>query len=208
MVSLRELGYGHSLSLLATMLRMKLFVDFLPIVLFFTAFKLYDIYVATAVLIIASLLQTTSHWLIHRKFENMHVITLVLVCIFGGLTLLLHDEDFIKWKPTVINWLFAAAFIGSQFIGEKNLLQRMMGDHMVLPAEVWLRLNIAWTLFFIALGAVNLYVAFHFDTATWVNFKMFGLLGATFVFIIGQSFYVARFMEEEKAESKHDDEPH
>ncbi|MBL1353566.1 MAG: septation protein A [Zetaproteobacteria bacterium] len=175
---------------------MKLLIDFFPIVLFFTAFKLYDIYVATAVLIVASLLQTTIHWLVHRKFETMHLVTLVLVCVFGGLTLLLHDETFIKWKPTVINWLFAAAFIGSQFIGEKNLLQRMMGDHMVLPAAIWLRLNIAWTLFFIALGIANLYVAFNFDTATWVNFKMFGLLGATFVFIMGQSIYLARYMED------------
>jgi len=177
---------------------MKLLIDFFPIIVFFTAFKLYDIYVATAVLIIASLLQTCIHWWVHRKFETMHLVTLILVCVFGGLTLLLHDETFIKWKPSVINWLFALAFIGSQFIGEKNLLQRMMGDHLVLPAVIWLRLNIAWTLFFIVLGAANLYVAFHFDTATWVNFKMFGLLGATFVFVLGQSIYLARYVEEKK----------
>jgi len=175
---------------------MKLLIDFFPIVIFFIAFKMYDIYVATAVLIIASLLQTTIHWLVHRKFEKMHVITLVLVCVFGGLTLILQDEMFIKWKPTVINWLFAIAFIGSQFIGEKSLLQRMMGDHMSLPAHIWLRLNIAWTLFFIALGIINLYVAYSFDTETWVNFKLFGLLGLTFVFVVAQSIYVARFIEE------------
>jgi len=157
---------------------------------------MYDIYVATAVLIIASLLQTSAHWLMHRRFEKMHVITLVLVCVFGGLTLMLQDEMFIKWKPTVINWLFAVAFIGSQFIGKKSLIQRMMGDHMVLPANIWLHLNIAWTLFFIALGFANLYVVYNFDTETWVNFKLFGLLGLTFVFVIAQSLYVARFIKE------------
>jgi len=175
---------------------MKFLLDFFPIVFFFIAFKMYDIYVATAVLIIASLLQTSAHWLMHRRFEKMHVITLVLVCVFGGLTLMLQDEMFIKWKPTVINWLFAVAFIGSQFIGKKSLIQRMMGDHMVLPANIWLHLNIAWTLFFIALGFANLYVVYNFDTETWVNFKLFGLLGLTFVFVIAQSLYVARFIKE------------
>ncbi|MDX8398122.1 MAG: septation protein A [Mariprofundaceae bacterium] len=175
---------------------MKFLLDFFPIVIFFIAFKTYDIYVATAVLIIASLLQTSIHWLIHRRFEKMHIITLLLVCVFGGLTLILQDEMFIKWKPTVINWLFAIVFIGSQFVGKKSIIQRMMGDHMQLPAAVWLRLNIAWTLFFIALGIANLYVAYNFDTATWVNFKLFGLLGVTFVFVILQSLYVARYIKD------------
>lgn len=175
---------------------MKFLIDFFPIVFFFIAFKMYDIYIATAVLIIASLLQTSAHWLMHRRFEKMHVITLLLVCVFGGLTLMLQDEMFIKWKPTVINWLFAIAFIGSQFIGKKSLVQRMMGDHMVLPNNIWLNLNIAWTLFFIALGFANLYVVYNFDTETWVNFKLFGLLGLTFVFVIAQSLYVARFIKE------------
>jgi intracellular septation protein len=184
---------------------MKFFLDFFPIVFFFIAFKMYDIYMATAVLIIASLIQTSVHWLMHRRFEKMHVITLVLVCVFGGLTLMLQDEMFIKWKPTVINWLFAAAFMGSQFIGKKSILQRMMGDHMALPANIWLHLNIAWTLFFIALGFANLYVVYNFDTETWVNFKLFGLLGLTFVFVIAQSLYVARFIEEPAKDNKDSD---
>jgi len=183
---------------------MKLLLDFFPIVFFFIAFKMYDIYVATAVLIIASLIQTSAHWLMHRRFEKMHVITLVLVCVFGGLTLMLQDEMFIKWKPTVINWLFAAAFIGSQFIGKKSIIQRMMGDHMVLPANIWMHLNIAWTLFFIALGIANLYVVYNFDTETWVNFKLFGLLGLTFIFVIAQSLYVARFIKEPIEEKNND----
>lgn len=165
---------------------------------------MYDIYVATAVLIIASLLQTSAHWLMHRRFEKMHVITLVLVCVFGGLTLMLQNEMFIKWKPTVINWLFAVAFIGSQFIGKKSLIQRMMSDHMVLPNKIWLHLNIAWTLFFIALGFANLYVVYNFDTETWVNFKLFGLLGLTFVFVVAQSLYVARFIKEPQEEQDND----
>jgi intracellular septation protein len=181
---------------LDSMARMKLLLDFFPIVFFFIAFKMYDIYVATGVLIIASLLQTTVHWVMHRRFEKMHVITLLLVCVFGGLTLLLQDEMFIKWKPTVINWLFAIAFMGSQFIGDKSILQRMMADHITLPAVIWLRLNIAWTVFFITLGMANLYVVYNFDTETWVNFKLFGLLGLTIVFVIGQSIYLSRYMQE------------
>ena len=165
---------------------------------------MYDIYVATAVLIIASLLQTSVHWLMHRRFEKMHVITLVLVCVFGGLTLILQDEMFIKWKPTVINWLFAIAFLGSQFIGEKPIIQRMMGDHIVLPIHIWLRLNVAWSIFFISLGIINLYVIYNFDTETWVNFKLFGLLGLTFVFVIAQSLYLARYMQ--ASEENHSDD--
>ena len=180
---------------LDSMARMKFLLDFFPIVFFFIAYKMYDIYVATAVLIIASLLQTSVHWLMHRRFEKMHVITLVLVCVFGGLTLILQDEMFIKWKPTVINWLFAIAFLGSQFIGEKPIIQRMMGDHIVLPIHIWLRLNVAWSIFFISLGIINLYVIYNFDTETWVNFKLFGLLGLTFVFVIAQSLYLARYMQ-------------
>ncbi len=165
---------------------------------------MYDIYVATAVLIIASLLQTSVHWFMHRRFEKMHVITLVLVCVFGGLTLMLQDEMFIKWKPTVINWLFAIAFLGSQFIGEKPIIQRMMGDHIVLPIHIWLRLNVAWSIFFVSLGIINLYVIYNFDTETWVNFKLFGLLGLTFVFVIAQSLYLARYMQ--ASEENHSDD--
>jgi len=180
---------------LDSMARMKFLLDFFPIVFFFIAYKMYDIYVATAVLIIASLLQTSVHWFMHRRFEKMHVITLVLVCVFGGLTLMLQDEMFIKWKPTVINWLFAIAFLGSQFIGEKPIIQRMMGDHIVLPIHIWFRLNVAWSIFFISLGIINLFVIYNFDTETWVNFKLFGLLGLTFVFVIAQSLYLARYMQ-------------
>jgi len=127
----------------------------------------------------------------------MHVITLVLVCVFGGMTLLLHDEMFIKWKPTVINWLFALVFIGSMWIGKQPLIRRMMGDHLSLPDTIWLRLNLLWSVFFVVMGIINLIVVYSFDTETWVNFKLFGMLGLTFVFIVAQSLYLARYMQEE-----------
>ena len=150
---------------------MKMLFDFFPVALFFAAYKLYDIYTATAVLIIASILQTGIYWLRQRRFENMHVITLVLVCVFGGMTLLLHDEMFIKLKPTVINWLFALVFIGSMWIGKQPLIRRMMGDHLSLPDTIWLRLNLLWSVFFVVMGIINLIVVYSFDTETWVNFK-------------------------------------
>jgi len=177
---------------------MKMLFDFFPVLLFFLAYKVYDIYTATAVLIAASAVQTIFHRLFYGSFERTHVITLVLVVLFGGATLLLHDELFIKWKPSVINWLFGAVFIGSQFVGEKTIIERMLGSKVSLPAYVWTRLNLAWGVFFIALGSLNLYVAFNFPTDVWVDFKLFGLMGLTFAFIIGQSFYLARHIQDEK----------
>jgi len=175
---------------------MKFLFDFFPVLLFFIAYKMYDIYAATALLIIACFVQTVGHWAIHRKFEKSHLITLVLVSLFGGATLLLQDEMFIKWKPSVINWLFGIAFIGSQFIGEKSLIQRMLGSRLELPQTIWRNLNSAWALFFVSLGFINLYVVYHFDTDAWVNFKMFGLMGLTLGFMLLQSLYLARHLKE------------
>mgnify|MGYP003624351284 FL=1 len=198
---------------------MKLFFDFLPIALFFIAYKFgggiyhwggqeYDlkgIYVATAVMIIASILQVTISWLFTRKVEKSHLITLVLVLVLGGATLWLQNPDFIKWKPTAVNWLFALAFIGSQVFTDKSLLERMMAEHIQLPNAIWFKLNVAWVLFFIGSGLANLYVAFNFDEATWVNFKLFGLLGLTIVFIIGQSVYLSKHViESPESESSKD----
>ena len=177
---------------------MKMLFDFLPVLLFFIAYKTYDIYTATAVLIAASAIQTVGHRLIKGEFEKSHIITLVLVALFGGLTLILHDEVFIKWKPTAINWLFAGVFIGSRYIGKKTIIERMMGGNITLPSDVWIKLNMAWALFFVFMGALNIYVAFSFDTDTWVNFKLFGLMGMTLVFIIGQSFYLIPHLKEEE----------
>jgi intracellular septation protein len=175
---------------------MKFLYDFFPILLFFVAYKVYDIYVATAVAIVSSIVQVAWYWARHRRFETLHLVTLVLIIVFGGLTLALHDETFIKWKPTIINWLFAAAFLASQFIGEKNLVQRLMGANVTLPAFVWPRLNLGWVLFFLFLGAANLYVMTYYDTDTWVNFKLFGMMGLTLLFVIGQGFYLMRYLQE------------
>lgn len=176
---------------------MKFLYDFFPIVLFFIAYKTYDLYVATAVIIVASSLQVAFSWFRHRKVEKMHLITLVIVVVFGGLTLILKDPLFIKWKPTVVNWLFAVAFLGSQFIGAKTLVERMMSTQIELPALVWRHLNLAWVVFFVISGVANLYVAYNFSEDTWVNFKLFGVLGMTIAFIILQAFFISRHLPDE-----------
>jgi len=182
---------------------MKFLADFFPVLLFFITYKVYDIYVATAVAIAASFAQVGFHWFRHRRFETMHLVTLAIMVFFGGATLLLQDEMFIKWKPTVINWIFAAVFIGSHFIGEKTIIQRMMGQAMTLPQPVWFKLNISWILFFTITGLINLYVVYNFDTDTWVNFKLFGLMGLTFAFVFLQIPFLAKYLKSEvEAESK------
>lgn len=181
---------------------MKFLFDFFPIIMFFVAYKTYDIYVATAVAIVASFLQVSWSWLKHRKVENMHLVTLGIIVVFGGATLLLRDPVFIKWKPTVVNWLFAVAFLGSQYIGDKSFLQRMMDHAVNAPASVWLRLNISWVLFFTFAGALNLYVAYAYDEDTWVNFKLFGMMGLTILFVILQSIYLYRYIEPEQETEK------
>jgi len=174
---------------------MKFLFDLFPILLFFLAYKLYDIYVATAVAIGAAFVQTGAYWLKHRKFEKMHLITLGILVLFGGLTLALHDPLFIKWKPTVVNWLFGIVFLGSQFIGERTLVERMMGHAISAPSPGWARRNWAWTVFFVFMGLLNLYVAYNFSEDTWVNFKLFGMMGLTLVFVFAQAFYLSRYME-------------
>lgn len=179
---------------------MKFLFDFFPILLFFLAYKIYGIYVATAVAIAASFLQVGIHWARTKRFENSHLITLVIIVLFGGATLILQDEMFIKWKPSVLNWIFAIAFLGSQFIGNKTFVERMMSKSVTLPASIWIRLNMSWVIFFAALGILNLYVVYNFDTDTWVNFKMFGMMGLTILFIIGQAVYMSRHIEASEAE--------
>ncbi len=181
---------------------MKFLLDFFPILLFFVAYQLYDIYVATAVAIAGSLIQVGFAWLVRRRVEKMHLITLGLLVVFGGLTLALRDPLFIKWKPTVVNWLFAIVFLGSQYVGKKNMVARMMDHAVDLPALIWNRLNAAWALFFFASGVANLYVAFNFAEETWVSFKLFGMLGLTLVFVLLQAFYIARHVQDLKTTQK------
>ena len=175
---------------------MKFLSDFFPILLFFVAYEIYDIYVATAVAIVASAGQVGYFQLRYKKVEKMQWITLGLLVFFGGLTLLLRDPDFIKWKTTVFNWLFAADFLGSAFIGKKSLLQRMMDQAVSLPENIWNRLNVIWISFFVAIGLLNLYVAFNYSEDIWVKFKLFGMLGITFIFVIAQGFYIARHVQD------------
>jgi intracellular septation protein len=183
---------------------MKFLYDLFPLLLFFAAFKFYDIYVATAVAIAASFLQTGLFWLKHRRFETMHLITLAVIAVFGGLTLMLHDDTFIKWKPTLVYWILAALLLASQWFGKKTIIERMMSAQVALPAPVWKRLNLSWGIFFAVLGAVNIYVAFFYgldldaDTrrSIWVNFKVFGLLGLTLLFVVGQAVFMAKHMQQ------------
>lgn len=174
---------------------MKLLFDFFPILLFFIAFKVYGIYTATAVAMAASLLQVAGFWLKHRRFEIMHLVTLGSVLLLGGATLIFHNPLFIKWKPTVIYWIFAIIFLGTHYIGKKPLIQRLMEEKLSLPKTVWGRLNLSWVMFFTIMGAVNLFVAYHYSMDIWVDFKLFGSFGLTFVFIILQALYMAKYAE-------------
>jgi intracellular septation protein len=175
---------------------MKLLFDFFPILLFFIAYKFFDIYVATGVAIAATFLQVAITWFRTRKVATMQLATLAIIVIFGGLTLYLHDEQFIKWKPTVINWLFGVAFLASQIFGRQTAIERILGANLTLPSPVWRRLNLGWVFFFLCLGGANLFVMSHYDRDTWVNFKLFGMLGLTMVFIVLQSFYLSRYIAE------------
>ena len=179
----------------------KLLLDFFPVLLFFIVYKSYDdptegIIAATAVAIVASIVQVAYTRFKYGRVENMHLITLTLIVVLGGATILLRDEMFIKWKPSVVNWLFAAVFLGSQFIGSKNIVRRMMDKAVTLEDFIWTRLNLAWAGFFVFAGLLNVYVVYNYDTDTWVNFKLFGLLGLTVAFVIAQSFYLMRHIKE------------
>ena len=173
---------------------MQFFFDFLPLIVFFAAYKLADIYVATAALIVVMAAQIGFQWIKHRQINRMLLISGVLVLVFGGITLLLRDRIFIQWKPTIVNWLFAAGFLASQYIGEQPIIQRLMGEHIELAKDVWRQLNMIWVAYFIALGAANIFVVYNFDEATWVNFKLFGTLAFTVLMVLGQALWIATKM--------------
>ncbi|SFV65925.1 Intracellular septation protein IspA [hydrothermal vent metagenome] len=175
---------------------MKFFFEFLPILLFFIAYKTYDIFIATAVAIIASIGQVLFLWIKDKKVENGPLITMVLLIVMGGATIYFHDEAFIKWKVSVINWLFGGVFIASSWIGKENMCQKLMGKSIELPKEVWHKLNLTWGLFFMFSGFLNIFIAFTYDLDTWVNFKLFGLMGLTIIFIIGQAIFLRKYIKE------------
>ena len=146
---------------------------------------------------VATSIQVIAHRFIHKRYEKLHLISLALILVLGGATLFLQDPSFIKWKPTVIYWVCSLAFLISFWIGKKTLVQKMFDTNIQLPKAIWLRLNIAWILFFILMGAFNLYIAYHFDTNTWVNFKLFGGAGLTLVFVFLQALYLTRHSHNE-----------
>jgi intracellular septation protein len=174
---------------------MRLLVDFLPIAAFFVVYKFYGIYVATTAAILISLFQVISYWVKHRSLPSIQLISLILILLFGGSTLLFHNEVFIKWKPTVLYWLLAFVALISHYIGKKPLIQHLLETNISLPATVWTSLNRNWVIFFLLMGGINLWVAYSFDTNTWVNFKLFGLLGITFLFILIQAIYLSRYIQ-------------
>jgi intracellular septation protein len=179
---------------------MKLLVDFFPVVLFFIAFKVKGIFVATMVAMAASVIQIGYMYFKHRKVEPMMWLSLTIILVFGGATLILHDETFIKWKPTVLYWLFFLGLAGGQFIFRKNAIKAMLEKQIVLSEPVWLKLNLSWMLFFLILGCVNLYVAYSFSTEIWVNFKMFGILGLILLFSLLQGAMIAAWQKQLKTD--------
>lgn len=196
---------------------MKQFIDFIPLILFFIVYKLDPrtidlaghsfelggIFSATAVLIASSVLVYGTLLVMQRKLEKGQWLTLVACLLFGGMTLAFHSETFLKWKAPVVNWLFAAGFAASHFIGNKVLIQRMMGHAVSLPQPIWIRLNIAWIAFFIFSGCANLFVAFTFHDI-WVDFKVFGSLGMTVLFLVAQGVYLARHMHDDAPQQSKD----
>ena len=179
---------------------MKLLIDFFPILLFFGSYKLYDIYVGTAVLMGATAIQMALIYGIDRKLQAMHKLTLLLVLIFGSLTLLLHDDRFIKWKPTVLYGAMAIALALAVWVYKKNFLKMLLGSQLELPDPVWMRLNAIWVAYSAFMALINAYVAAYYSTADWVNFKLWGY-AFPLAFIIGQGFYIARYLKTDEPQN-------
>ena len=177
---------------------MKFLFDLFPVILFFVAYKFGGIFVATGVAIVATFVQIGWVWFRHRKVDTMLWVSLVIVTFFGGATLLLQDETFIKWKPTVLYWLFAAILAGGTLFMKKNLMKNLLSEQMQLPDEAWNRMNVSWIGFFVFMGFANLAVAFNFSTDTWVNFKLFGGTGLMLCFVLVQGLMLSKYMEEKK----------
>lgn len=169
---------------------MKLLLDFLPILLFFGAFKLYGIYAATAVLMAATVLQMGYIYLIERKLQTMQKATLVLILVFGTLTLVLQDERFIKWKPTVLYGAMAVALAVALWGFKRNFLQMVLGAQLTLPPRVWTQLTLAWVAYCAFMAALNAYVALYFSTQAWVDFKLWGYV-FPIAFLVAQGLYIA-----------------
>lgn len=177
---------------------MKFLFDLFPVILFFIAFKLAGIYTATMVAIAATFGQIGWVWLRHRKVDTLLWVSLALIVVFGGATLLFHDETFIKWKPTILYWLFGATLLIAQAGFGKNLIRAMLEAQITLPETVWERLNWSWSGFFAFMGAANLFAAYSFSTDGWVNFKLFGAMGLMLLFVLLQGLMLAKHVEDKK----------
>jgi intracellular septation protein len=175
---------------------MKFLFDLFPVALFFVAFKLFDIYVATGVAIATTALQVGFLKLRGNPVHPMLRASFAIIDVFGGPTHFLKDETYIKWKPTVLYWLFGAVLAGAELLFRRNLIRAVLGEQMQLPGRVWSRLQWSWVGFFAFMGAANLYVAFNYSTDLWVNFKLFGGMGLMFLFVIGKSLLLAKYTEE------------
>jgi intracellular septation protein len=176
---------------------MKVLLDFFPILLFFGAFKLHDIYIATGVLMAATVLQMGIVWFTERRLAPMQKATLVLILLFGSLTLLLHDDRFIKWKPTVLYGAMAVALAVALWAFKKNFLKMLLGAQLDLPMHVWGRLNVAWIAYCVFMAVINGYVAAYFSTEAWVNFKLWGY-AFPIVFLVAQGLYISPHLKSDK----------
>lgn len=180
---------------------MKLLFDLIPVLLFFVAYKIWGIYTATAVAIGATVLQIIWTKYRHGKVDTMLWVTFAIVAVLGGATLMLHNENFIKLKPTALYWIFSAILMFSNLLFHKNLMRAMLHEKIALPVHAWNRLNLIWSVFFAALGFINLYVAYSYSTDTWVNFKLFGFTGLMLVFILAQGAWLSKYIDEKKEEN-------
>ncbi len=176
---------------------MEALFDLFLVILFFVAFKFSNIFVATGVAIVATFLQIGWVWFRHRKVDTMLWVSLAIVTVFGGATLLFQNETFIKWKPTVLYWLFAATLLGGRIFFKRNLIKSMLGDKMAMRGRAWNKMNLSWVGFFTAMGFANLFVAYTYSEDTWVNFKLFGGMGLMLVFVLAQGMLLSRYLEEE-----------
>ena len=176
---------------------MKFLIDFFPILLFFIAYKMADIYTATGILMLATVMQSVLIWRMEGKLHTMQKVTLAMVLGFGALTLGLHDDRFIKWKPTILYSGLALALAVSHWVFGKNAIQALLGRQLKLPEPVWLRLSVSWVLYCLFMAATNAYVAHYFSTDDWMNFKLWGYVFPV-VFIVGQGIYVSHHLPKEE----------
>lgn len=184
---------------------MKQFFDFFPVLAFVVAyFVTRDMILATKILIAASALQIAGFWLVKRSVEKMHLATFFILIVMGGLTIALRDKAFIMWKPTIVNWTFALVFLGSQFVGRRNLVRTLVEGflkqtphlRLEMPERKWAPINAIWVLFFVLLGGLNLVVAYGFDEETWVTYKLVGQTLINLGFLLTQFAYLSRFIHE------------